>query len=157
MNLKKVTASLLTLATVAASPVAAFAQSARPTKIYQCNQIIKIANEAVTEAKQVTNNGQASDPVLMLRAASAMDSAAASMARVSITDQTLKGYQSRFISMYRQTSQADRNFATAYNRGDRTAASSALRTLQAATAPERQLVSDINNYCSGGTGRTNRL
>lgn len=148
MNLKKVTASLLTIATVAASPVAVVAQPANQTKISQCNQITKIANAAVTEAKQIANGGRASDLSAMLRAANTMDSAAIRMAKVTITDQTLKGYQSRFIRMYRQTSQATRNLVTAYNRRNRPAAESAIRALEAATAPEKQIVAGINNYCS---------
>ncbi len=148
MNLKKVTASLLTLGSIAGSPIAVLAQPANSTKISQCNQIIRITNEAVRETKQFTNGGQASNPALMLRAANALDSATAKLEKVSLTDQTLKGYQSRFIRMYRQTSLATRNFVTAYNRHNRTAAESALRAIQVATAPENQLVADINNYCA---------
>jgi hypothetical protein len=43
MTLSKITASLLTLTTVAASPVAALAQSGNQTRVSQCNQIIAIA------------------------------------------------------------------------------------------------------------------
>ena len=148
MNLTKVTVSLLTLATVGASPIVASAQPVNQTKISQCNQIIKIVNEAVTSARQITNRGQTSDVASMLRAANAMDASAARMSRLSITDQTLKGYQARFIRMYKQTSQSTRNFVTAFNRRNRPAAESALRALEAATAPEKQIVAGINNYCS---------
>src|SRR5919202_693810 len=93
MNLKKITASLLTLATVAASPVAALAQEANQTKISQCNQIIAIANTAVRDAKALTNGGQASSSEAMLGAANAMDSVARQLENLSITDQRLQGYR----------------------------------------------------------------
>jgi hypothetical protein len=147
VNIKKITASLLTIATVAASPVTGSAQSGNQTKVAQCNRIIEIANEAVRDTKNMTSGEQASSVEAVLRVANAMDSAAAQLDNTSITDPRLQTFKSRFIRMYRQTSRAARNFATAFNNNNRPAAESALQALQAATSPEKQLVADINNYC----------
>lgn len=147
MKLSKITVSLVTLATVTVLPVVASAQSGNRTKIAQCNQIIRIANTAVRETKAITNSGQPSSPPAMLKAADAMDSAARQMENLSIPDRTLQSYRSRFITMYRQTSKATRNFVRAYNQKDREQAELALRDLQNATAPEKQIVADINTYC----------
>jgi hypothetical protein len=148
MNLKTITTSLLALATVAALPVATLAQSEGRSKTSQCNQIVAIANTAVTEAKAITNSGQSFSPEAMLRAANAMETAAVNLEKLSITDQRLQSYRQQFASMYRQTGTATRNFVTAFNQRNRPEAESALQALQDATGPEKQLVADINNYCT---------
>ncbi len=117
-------------------------------KIAQCNQIIAITNEAVTNAKSINNNDNTSQDKAMLRVANFMDKAAVELEKISVTDKTLQGYQSRFVKMYKETSQATRNFVTAYNSRNRPEAESAIQALQAATSPEKQLVADINNYCN---------
>ena len=109
MNLSKITASLLTLTTVAALPIAALAQSGNQTRVSQCNQIIAIANAVVMDAKALTNSTEASSSETMLRAANVMESAAVKLENLSIIDQSLQGYQSRFVRMYRQTSRATSN------------------------------------------------
>lgn len=123
--------------------------SCSESKISQCNRIIKIANDVVSQAKTVTNGGQASDPKAMLQAAEAMDNASKQMTDIPVTDLKLKDYQTGFVKMYRDTSKATRDFVKAFEKKDRPAAERALTALQQATIPEKQLVADINTYCSG--------
>jgi selenophosphate synthetase-related protein len=123
--------------------------SCSESKVSQCNKIIKVANEAVKEAKSVTNGGQASDPKAMLKAANAMEKASIEMKAINLRDQKLKDYQAGFISMYSDTSKATRDFVAAFEKKDRRSAEAALTNLQQATTPEKQLVADINSYCSG--------
>ena len=118
------------------------------SKISQCNKIIKVANQAVSQAKSVTNGGQANDPKAMLKAADAMEKASKEMKALNVKDKKLQEYQNGFIKMYGNTSKATRNFVTAFEKKDRPAAEAALTSLQQATTPERQLVADINTYCS---------
>lgn len=147
MNSKKITASLL-IATVTASPVAALAQSGNQAKVIQCNRIITITNTAARNAKMVSNGEQPSSPQRLLLVANIMDSSARQLENLSIRDRRLQGYRSQFVKMYRQTSKATRNFVTAYNQHNQAAADSALRTLQSAASPEKQLVTNINKYCT---------
>lgn len=123
--------------------------SCSESKISQCNKIIKIANEAVSQAKTVTNGGQASDPKAMLQAAEAMEKASKQMTDIPVNDPKLKDYQTGFVKMYGDTSKATRDFVKAFEKKDRPAAERALNSLQQATLPEKQLVTDINTYCSG--------
>ncbi len=116
-------------------------------KISQCNKIIQVANEAVSQAKSVTNGGQASDPKAMIQAADAMEKASQEMEAIDVNDEKLQDYQAGFITMYRDTSKATRDFVTAFEKKDRSAAEAALNKLQQATTPEKQLVADINAYC----------
>jgi len=118
------------------------------SKISQCNKIIKVANEAVSQAKTVTNGGQASDPKAMLQAADAMEKASKEMETINVKDAKLKDYQTGFIKMYRDTSKATRDFVGALEKKSHPAAEKALTNLQQATGPEKQLVADINTYCS---------
>lgn len=123
--------------------------SCSESKISQCNRIIKIANDAVSQAKTVTNGGQASDPKAMLQAAEAMEKASKQMTDIPVNDPKLKDYQTGFVKMYHDTSKATRDFVKAFEKKDRPAAEKALTSLQQATTPEKQLVADINTYCSG--------
>ncbi len=132
-----------------ATAISLLTASCSENKISQCNKIIKIANEAVSQAKTVTNGGQASDPKAMLKAADAMEQASQKMTNLGVNDPKLKDYQTGFVRMYRDTSKATRDFVAAFDKKDRTAAEKALTNLQQATIPEKQLVADINVYCSG--------
>jgi predicted translin family RNA/ssDNA-binding protein len=123
--------------------------SCTESKVSQCNKIIQIANKTVTQAKSVTNNGQANDPKAMLQAADAMEKASQDMKKINVKDQKLKDYQAGFMNMYRDTSKATRDFVAAFEKKDRPGAETALTNLQQATTPEKQLVTDINTYCSG--------
>lgn len=117
-------------------------------RISQCNQVIAIANEAVSSTRVITGNGQTSDPGAMLEAADAMDSSATKFENISLTDQTLQDYRSGFSKMYRETSQATRAFVEAFKNQDRPAAEAALTSLQQATIPEKQLTTGVNSYCA---------
>ena len=117
------------------------------TKASQCNQIIAIANEAVKDAKVVTNNGRSSDPEMLLKAADYMDSHASKFENISLSDPKLQDYQSRFIVIYKQTSIATRDFVTAFKANNLSGAELALQSLTATTRGEKQLVDEINNYC----------
>src|SRR5919202_2439445 len=88
--------------------------SCSESKVSQCNKIIKVANQAVTEAKSITNGGQASDPKAMLKAADAMEKASTEMKALNVKDAKLRDYQAGFIKMYGDTSKATRNFVTAF-------------------------------------------
>jgi hypothetical protein len=121
------------------------------SRIQQCNNIIEIANQAVNEAKQLTNGGQTNDPQAMIQAADAMDRAAQDMEALELVDPELQNYRQGFTDMYAETSAATRQFVEAFEQKDRPAAEAALSRLQRATNPEEDLVQGINEYCTGGT------
>ncbi|NEO68217.1 MAG: hypothetical protein F6K52_01515 [Moorea sp. SIO3H5] len=117
-------------------------------KKVECQKIIEVANQAVEEAKTLTNGGESSDPQAMLQAADAMEGASQDMESIIVKDEQLQDYQAGFIQMYRNTSKATRDFVEAFKKQDRSAAEEALSNLQKATTPEPKLVADINTYCS---------
>lgn len=131
--------------------ISLLAVSCGQSRISQCNQMIQVANQAVSEAKIVTNGVQEDNPQAeaMREAAAVMDKASVEMDGIELTDETLQNYQANFVSMYRKTSQAMRDFAQAFEQKDRQAAEAAQMSLQQATTPEKQLVDNLNAYCSG--------
>ncbi|MEQ9669903.1 hypothetical protein [Coleofasciculus sp. G2-EDA-02] len=131
--------------------ISLLAVSCGQSKVSQCNQMIQVANQAVSDAKVVTNGVQEDNPQAeaMRQAAAVMDKASTEMNAIDVTDETLQDYQTSFSNMYRDTSQAMRDFAVAFEQKDRQAAEAAQMNLQQATTPEKQLVDNLNAYCSG--------
>jgi len=131
--------------------ISLFAVSCGQSKVAQCNQMIQVANQAVSDAKVVTSGVQEDNPQAeaMRQAAAVMDKASEEMNAIEVTDETLQDYQASFVNMYSDTSQAMRNFAVAFEQKDRQAAEAAQMNLQQATTPEKQLVDNLNAYCSG--------
>jgi hypothetical protein len=121
--------------------------SCAETKINQCRAIIEIANGTVDQARELTDGGKSTDPEAALLAADTMELAAEEMASLEITDEPLQGYQQEFVEMYEETAQATRSFVRAYEKTDQTDLKQARKRLQAATDPEKKLVTEINQYC----------
>ncbi|MGQ4648784.1 hypothetical protein [Lyngbya aestuarii] len=150
MTNKWLVVSTTVLLSIPAYSLQIVAQAAEPdhqSKLFQCHQIINIANDAVSDTNKAHGGKQASETELMLIAANYMDHHAHELERVYLTDPVLQGYQSQFVKMYQDTGKAARDFVVAFNRQDRTEAELAIQALQAATSGESQLVEDINNYC----------
>ncbi|NEP14155.1 MAG: hypothetical protein F6K14_28965 [Symploca sp. SIO2C1] len=131
-----------------AAAVSLLSVSCGDTKTQECNQIIQVANKVVSEANELTNGGQVSNPQMVIQTADAMKKASQEMEAIELKDKQLQNYQAGFVSMYRDTSQATRDFIIASEKKDRQGAEIASSKLQQATASEKQLVTDINTYCS---------
>lgn len=131
--------------------ISLIAVSCGQSRVAQCNKMIQVANQAVSDAKVVTNNLPKDDSQAeaMRQAAAIMDKASTDMNAIEVTDETLQDYQASFAKMYSDMSQAMGEFAVAFEQKDRQAAEAAQMNLQQATTPERQLVDTLNAYCSG--------
>ncbi|NEO29305.1 MAG: hypothetical protein F6K36_02390 [Symploca sp. SIO3C6] len=122
--------------------------SCSESRIVQCAKINKIAGDAVNEVTSHAKGAQAKDPKAALQAAEAMEEASQKMEAVEVQDKKLKYYQTGFVKMYRDTSQATKDFIAAYKKQDREAAELAKNDLLKATTPEEQLLADFDSYCS---------
>ncbi|NEP57605.1 MAG: hypothetical protein F6K31_11370 [Symploca sp. SIO2G7] len=118
------------------------------TKAQECSQIIQVANKVVGEVNELTDSGKLSNPQVALQAADAMEKASPEMEAIEVKDEQLRNYQTSFVSMYRDTSQATRDFIAAFQKKDWQGSEIASTKLQKATLSESQLVTDINTYCS---------
>jgi predicted translin family RNA/ssDNA-binding protein len=125
-----------------------FTVSCTADKASQCNKIIKVANQVASKATAVINNGQRDNAKETLEATDAMEKASKEMAALTLKDEKLKNYQTRYIKMYGEISKSTRDFIGAYEKKDRPAAEKALKKLDEAASQEPKLVDEINIYCT---------
>lgn len=124
------------------------AVSCTDNKVSQCNKLIKVANEAVSAVQTVTQNASPDNVDAMNNIAEAADKAKADMAGLQLGDEKLKALQTRFVSMYTDTSQATRELVAAAGSKDAAAAQKAFDALKTATDQEGPLVNEVNTYCT---------
>lgn len=121
--------------------------SCSETKVAQCSRLIEIANRAVSGVKAVSDNPRPDSIESMNKIADVANSAKAEMEGLQLTDEQLKDYQTRFITMYTDTNKATRDLVTAAEAKDAQAAQQAFNALQTATSQEGPLVNEVNGYC----------
>jgi|GEM_PF-5416533 len=118
-------------------------------KAAQCNQVVAISNQAVKDVRKFSINGR-NNANALTPAATALENYAKQMEKLSLTDRQLQSYRLRFVTLYRNTSRATRNFVNAFNSGERSRIDLTLQQLRTATKGENQLIQEINRYCSRG-------
>jgi hypothetical protein len=136
---------------IAAATLVSFsflAVSCTDNKVSQCNKLIKVANEAVSSVQTVTQNASPDNVEAMSKIAEAADKAKADMQGLQLSDEQLKGFQTRFVSMYTDTSKATRDLVAAAGAKDAASAQKAFDALKTATDKEGPLVSEVNTYCT---------
>jgi hypothetical protein len=122
--------------------------SCSESKVSQCSKLIDIANRAVTSVKRVSDSPRPDDSIeQMNEIADVANSAKAEMESLQLNDDQLKGYQTRFITMYTDTNKATRDLVSAAEAKDAQGAQQAFNALQTATAQEEPLVTEVNGYC----------
>lgn len=134
---------------VLSAALGVFAIGCSQNKIAQCNQLIEVANEAVTEVQAITENASPDDPAAFLRIADTADQAKTNLQAIEVTDGQLQTYQERFVTLYTNTGDSTRNLVEAVNAQDNQAAQQAYDALQQAIAEEPNLVNEVNGYCGG--------
>ncbi|HEY9645303.1 MAG TPA: hypothetical protein V6C88_02980 [Chroococcidiopsis sp.] len=133
-----------------AALLSVLAVSCGESKVSQCNKLIEVANKAVSEVQAVTASAQPQDVTAMTKIADTADAATAEMQALELADESLKGYQQRFVTMYTDTSKATRELVDAVGKKDSAAAEASFTALQAATSQESGLVGEVNTYCGAG-------
>lgn len=122
--------------------------SCSENKVSQCNRLIEIANQAVSGVEAVSETRQPDDVESMNRIADIADTAKSQMESLQLSDPQLKEYQTRFVAMYTDTTQATRDLVASVGQKDTDAARTAFDALQTATAQEGPLVNEVNTYCN---------
>ena len=131
--------------------------SCSQSKITQCQKIMEVFNNAASEskmieAKAITNQGQTVDLKSVLKMADASEKAADQMNALRIKEEKLKDYQVGFVKMFRDSSQAMRDFEAASQKKDLQGAEVARTNLEQAQNQGNELVNNFQRYCSEGTG-----
>ena len=119
------------------------------SKVDQCNQLIDVANRAVTEVESVTTaeSGEENNAAAFTSIAETAQQAASQLESVDLTDEQLQTFRQRFIKLYRETSEATEQLVTAVEAQDLPAAEAAYDKLETATSQEQPLVNEVNQYC----------
>lgn len=128
--------------------ISALAIGCSESKVAQCNKLIDVANQAVAEMESVTQSSSPQDVEAMEQIANTADQAKAAMEALSLSDQQLRDYQTRFVTMYGDTSEATRELVAAAGEQNPEAAQQAFDSLQEATNREEPLVTEVNTYCT---------
>jgi len=118
-------------------------------KVAQCNRLIEIANQAANQVESVTQSSSPEDTEAFMSIAESANNAANQLESLEIEDETLQGFQERFISLYVETSAATEELVNAVNAQDAPGAVSAYEKLERATSQEGPLVDEVNTYCGG--------
>jgi hypothetical protein len=84
----------------------------------------------------------------MSKIADAADKAKTEMDGLKLNDDKLKNFQTRFTTMYTNTSQATRDLVAAANAKNAEAAQKSFDALKNATDLEAPLVNEVNTYCT---------
>ncbi|MGF1514207.1 MAG: hypothetical protein ACFB5Z_11005 [Elainellaceae cyanobacterium] len=118
-------------------------------KLDQCNQLIEVANQAVTEVEAVTSDSapRDTDTAAFVSITEAAQQAATQLESIDLTDEQLQGYRQRFIKLYVATGDATEALVTAVEEQDPIGAEDAYTDLETATSQEQPLVEEINQYC----------
>mgnify|MGYP005851163973 CR=1 FL=1 len=128
------------------------------SRVSQCQRLIAVASNAVTQVEAVIGDGQltSTGPALTEQAtakltsvAEAQEQALSEMQALELPDQQLQGFQQRFVSLYSDVSRASRDLVAAAQERDPQAVEQANNAFQAAIAQETPLVNEVNTYCVG--------
>lgn len=127
------------------------------SKVAQCGKLTIVANQAVEDLQAVksattgsnVNDSAQSEELIneVIKIADAADRANANMQALELTDQGLKDFQQRFITMYTDISKSTRSLATAVGQKNYQAAQQAFNSIKTATGQEEGLVQEVNTYC----------
>jgi hypothetical protein len=118
------------------------------SRVAQCQKIIQVHNATFFGSQNLTQAGRQSDLNTLKQTAAYFTDAAQQMTAVEVSDGKLKDYRNRFAAMY-QTAGASTNLAIAKIAAkDRAQANAEAKKVSDAIAPERELVPELNQYCS---------
>lgn len=119
------------------------------SKVSQCNKISTVVNKAANEAQNASKSNNPDKVGELEKAANNIDQYAKELEAVKVKDDTLQRMQTRFIKMYRDTSQAGHSLVEAARKKDNRGVTTSLKSLSEATQVEGTLVSEFNQYCRG--------
>ncbi|NJO39137.1 MAG: hypothetical protein HC769_08490 [Cyanobacteria bacterium CRU_2_1] len=127
--------------------------SCSESKLSQCKQLIDVANQVVTNVQTVAQNASSttnpSDSLAVInKVAEAADQAKTDMESLQLSDENLKGFQTRYAAMYAEIGETTRDMLSAAQSKDTQAGKNAYNEFKAATSQEGSLVNEINAYCA---------
>jgi hypothetical protein len=125
--------------------------SCTESKASQCNRLIEVANQVVSEVRtvsqDVSQNTAPGNVQAIGKIASAADDAKQKMQSLNLGDEQLKQFQTRYIQMYTEISQSSNELVKAANAKNPEDARTAFDSFKKAIGQEAPLVEEVNTYC----------
>jgi predicted nuclease with TOPRIM domain len=123
-------------------------------RVAQCNRIVKVANQGAELGKQLSKMGEGTQDAESLvriygEASTKIEQLSKNMKELDISDQKLKGFQSRFFNMYQDAKKSFDHLSSAVTTRNMTLVYQSSEELKIGTSREHDLVIDINKYCAG--------
>ncbi len=123
------------------------------SKVAQCNEMVKVSNAAAKVGQEFSAVSTMKDPTEITKffttTADKLSTHSKSMKALEVKDEKLKGFQTRFVSMYDGTSTGVRDAATAIQKKDVPTFQKAVVQMQTSGSKEAALVDEVNKYCAG--------
>jgi hypothetical protein len=117
-------------------------------KVAQCNQLIKVANDATTELKATGQDKTVDQVAQMTKFATTLDKSAKNVSAVELKDEKLLGFKQRLADLYKNSGNASRDLVTAAGKKDVAGLKSNLTKLMEGSTQETAIITELNSYCS---------
>jgi hypothetical protein len=118
------------------------------SKVAQCNQLIKVANDATTELKATGQDKTVDQVAQMTKFATTLDKYAKDVSAVELKDEKLLGFKQRLADVYKNSGNASRDLVAAAGKKDAAGLKSNLAKLMEGSTQETAIVTELNRYCS---------
>jgi hypothetical protein len=118
------------------------------SKVAQCNQLIKVANDATTELKATGQDKTVDQVAQMTKFATTLDKYAKDVSAVELKDEKLLGFKQRLADVYKNSGNASRDLVAAAGKKDAAGLKSNLAKLMEGSTQETAIVTELNSYCS---------
>jgi hypothetical protein len=123
------------------------------SKITQCNSIAKVTKDAEAAATKFADSSKkTNDPAVAAKSLADMSTKSQEFSKVmqalTIKDEKLTGFQSRFVSMYRDYDKSFAQMSSATQTKNAQTSDKALNEIKANSAKEDILVKEFTAYCT---------
>lgn len=126
--------------------------SCSESKVSQCNKMTAVANRAAEIGQEFSQKAKANPDSKVLREmAGQIDQLSKDMQVITLSDEKLQGFKTRFITLYKTTNQGLEKVATAISKKDLPTAKQALTSIESDKNQETTLINEFNGYCSGSS------
>jgi hypothetical protein len=134
----------IVLIAIAASVLTVSCTSA---KVSQCANTIKIINQTTIDTKNISDSGTKGDLQTIEKLVAIFDKAAKDIASVNVDDEKLQTYKSQFLNMYQGATDISKQLIISMKEKKLTKVNEGLRKYANIVSPERDLVTQLNQYC----------
>jgi hypothetical protein len=135
------------------STLASLSVSCGQSKVAQCNEMVKASNVAAKVVQEFSSASKMKDSTEIAKfyttTANKLSTHNKTMQALAIKDETLQGFQTRYVTMYDSTVQGGLAVAAALQEKNETTFQKALQQMQSSISKGTALADEVNGYCSG--------